>query len=189
MLYLSEESGLFVIVFASGELRISGQVNMTCGHSAPRVCHICVMLPGGIHGGVAQHIRYKIDIAGFLVQIGGICAAKLVRTDLLFQRRCDSSVFFHQVLYSALGDPLPLQAEEKCVFMARKRFNLHPFIQVFAEGISDFRREVKHYLIAAFPCDQESVVFHIQVIQVDSDAFTDADSGTQEKAWQNRVLP
>ena len=91
------------------------------------------MLLGSIDILMSKNIRYKINIAGFLIKRCAICTSQLVRRDLFGS--CDlSGIFFHQILDSLDTDPATLGRIEECMLMAGQRCNIFPHFQIFFQS-------------------------------------------------------
>ena len=136
---------------------------------------------------MAEHIRNQVDISGFVIKIGRISAPEFMRTDLWLERSSNGSVFFDKILNGALCDPLFLQAEKKRVFISGQRFNGIPFLQVISKSFGNFGREVENNLISAFSCYNKGVVFKINIVDVQADAFADADPSAQEQGKEGII--
>ena len=48
-------------------MRIARQMDVLSRHPAAGIRHIGIMLPRGIHGGVAEHVSDKINISCFII--------------------------------------------------------------------------------------------------------------------------
>ena len=141
------------------------------GHPSAGVRHVRVMLTGRVHGRMSEHIRHKVNISGFIVQVGSIGAPELVGTDPRFERGSHRGVFFDQVLHSPLGDPAALEAEEQGILVAGNRLNPVPFLHIFGQGFRNLGREVEHHLVSALPGNNESIVFQVHVPDIHTDAL------------------
>ncbi len=156
-------------------------MHVFCRHPAPCIGHVGVMPAGRIHGSVTQNIGNQVNISRFVIQICRIGAPQLMGTDSRLQRSCDGGVFLNQVLNSPLGNPAPLQAEEKGLLVPGQRLNLFAFRQVVGQSFCDFRREVENHLIPAFAGNQKGIVFQIHVPQIYADTLADPDAGPQKQ--------
>lgn len=159
------------------------------GHAAAGVRHVRVMLAGGIDGRVSQHVRHQVNIAGLVVEVGGIGAPQLVGTDFRLQGRRYGGVFFDEILHGPLGDPPALQAQEQGVLMTGDGFDSVPFIHIVRQRFRHFGREVEDDLVSALPGYYEGVVFQVHVADIHADALADADPGAQEKGEDRIVAP
>ena len=98
--------------------------------------------------------------------------------DFRLQRSCDPCIFFNKVFYGTLRDALPLHGQEKGMLMAGKRFDFFTLSKVICHGRCDFGRKIQDYLVAALAGDKESIVFKIHILQIDTNTFRNADTGS-----------
>ena len=91
----------------SGVLSVSifSQLNFISGQPPLVFVGSCIVLSSRIYIGVAQNIRYEVDVPGFPVEVGAVSASQFVRRDR-FDRIDDGSVLFDQVLDGTYAHPL-----------------------------------------------------------------------------------
>ena len=87
------------------------------------------MLFGRIYIPVPENVRYKVNIAGFLVKSRTIGTAQLMRSDL-FCGSDLSGIFFYQVFDGLHPDTFSLRRVEECVFMAGEGSDVFPDFQI-----------------------------------------------------------
>ena len=87
------------------------------------------MLFGCIYIPVAQNVRYKVNIAGFLIKSRTVGAAQLMRGDL-FCGRNFTGIFFYKVFNGLHTDSFFLGRVEEGVFMTGERNNIFPDFQI-----------------------------------------------------------
>ena len=144
------------------------------------------MLLGSIDILMSKNIRYKINIAGFLIKRCAICTSQLVRRDLFGS--CDlSGIFFHQILDSLDTDPATLGRIEECMLMAGQRCNIFPHFQIFFQSFFYLRTKINDHLISTFSCDLDPVIFEIHILNIQSDTFRHTNSRTKEKSNNSKI--
>ena len=137
------------------------------------------MLLRRIHILVPQHIRHQINIPCLLIQCGSVCAAQLMRRNLLGS--CDlTGVLLHKVLNGLHPDPFPLSRIKQRMLMPGQRRDPFPHLQVPLERVSNLLAKVNSHLVAALSCHRDSVILKIDVLNIQSDTFRHTDSGSQK---------
>ena len=162
---------------------------MQCGAAPTLIGHVRVMFSCGIHRGMAEHIRYQIDIAGCLIKIGGKGGTQLVRADGGLQRGSDGRVFFDHFLYRTLRNPAPLKGQEESVLMARQSFDLTALLQIICQSFGNLWREIQDHLIAALAGDQEGVLLKIHIVNIDAYQLGNTDAGAQKQRQDGKITP
>ena len=136
---------------------------------------------------MAKHIGNEVDVARLPVEVGAERGAQLVWTQVFFQRRSLRSVLLDHQLYGAHRYAPVLQGEEEGVLVPRKRRHRLAHAQVILEYSGDFVRKVEDGLSAALARDHEAAYLKVQIVDVDTHQFADADACAEKERKDGQI--
>ena len=135
---------------------------------------------------VAQNICYEIDIPCFLVQSGAVCAAELVRRDLLGSRDLPCILFNH-VFHSLHAHPVPLGRVEESVLLTFLRDDRFPLLDPVLKSLFDFTAEIYDRFRSPLADDLNTIVSKIDITDIKSDTFTDTYPRSEKQGDDRQV--
>ena len=114
---------------------------------------------------MSQNVRYKVNIARFLVQCGTIGASKLMRRNFLGRRNL-SGIFFYHILNRLYAHTFALGRIEESVLMTGKGSDSLTDLQVSFECFFYLRPKINNHFISTFSGDFDSIILKIYIFNI-----------------------
>ena len=129
---------------------------------------------------MSQNVRYKVNIARFLVQCGTIGASKLMWCNFLGRRNL-SGIFFYHILNSLHANSFALGRIEESVLMTGKGSDSLTDLQVSFECFFYLKPKINNHFISTFSGDFDSIILKIYIFNIQPDTFGNTDSGSKKQ--------
>ena len=138
---------------------------------------------------MSKDISHKINVTGLFVEGCTVGTAQFVRGDLLARRHL-AGIFFHHILHCLHTHAPALGGEEEGVLVTGERSSsLAASLHICPERLFYLRAKIDNHLIAALPCDRNTIVLKINIQQIKPHALRDTDAGSQKECqdgqWQD----
>ena len=127
-----------------------------------------------------QNVRYKVNIAGFLIQGCAICTAEFMGR--YFFGSCDlAGVLFDHIFDCLHAHTFTLSRVEESMFMSGERSDTFAYLQIAFQSFFNFFTKINNHFVATFSGDFNSIIFKIYIFNIKTDTFRYTDSGAEKK--------